>query len=307
MTSPDGASPKRLTIDSPITIVLASVLLVALLFTFMRVVRPRIGSCPVESAYRVLTTKGDRVLAVELCGRAGKGGFGYVERLSLVDPMSGERVARVVLGGFPNYLGQAGSLWFLERQADLTARDPLTLEELASSDALRARYKALAPGIHGVTVDAATQSVNVTDNQGGTVPIDGREFAQAPVNAPAGTRTWRSNWTLSPDSTRTSLKAPGGRATGATFLGPKIVAERVDPPSAIVAASQSLDANSPLTVSRVAVDGSSLWSISLPGQSKQAWQFAFDSTVAILTSNGSQQQLTTIAVSDGHVVSRYDY
>ena len=103
MTTPDGAKAKWLKLDSPLTIVLGAVVIVGLMFTFMRVVRPRIGSCPVDFAYRVLTSKGDRVLAVERCGSATRGGFGFVERLSLVDPMSGQRVARVVLDGFPNY------------------------------------------------------------------------------------------------------------------------------------------------------------------------------------------------------------
>jgi hypothetical protein len=221
--------------------------------------------------------------------------------------MSGQRVARVVLDGFPNYLGQAGSLWFLEGQNDLSTRDPLTLEELASPDALRARYKVLAAGLHGVTLDAAAQSVNVIDNQGSPFTIDGKSFAQAPVNAPPETRTWRTHWTLTPASTRTELKAPGGRPTGATFLSPKILAERVDPASAIIVASQSLDANAGVTVSRVVADGSSLWSVPLEGQSKQAWGFAFETTVAILTSGSGHQRLTTLALSDGHVISRHDY
>jgi hypothetical protein len=286
---------KRIT-DQPAFI---AVPLVALVFAYGMLVRPRTGHATVQSAHHV---DSGLVLSVEKLGAGARSIVPRTERLRLIDPLTGQQKAFTLCDDFAEYLGQSGQLWFFDSTTRvLSAYDAQTLAPLA--------VPAQVPKLKSATFDEQTRLLWLTASDGFTWTLDGRTgtLTKSDQSSPPNYPSPRQRWKFTSGMPRDAMLKPDGTKSQATFIRPHVVGELDDGP--LVTSRDSLESNSNMDVARLAEDGAARWTVKLEGQDRAYLWWATKDALILVTRGeyGTSDWLHTLSLADGKILAQYEY
>jgi hypothetical protein len=324
--SGEGTLSKR----STWTIILCTMLPFAGIALYKIFIAPE-GNSKVTLVRVIQTPKRRLMLGKETVGRGNRYSDGH--RLTLVDPLTAQRVARKLLDDESerDYLGQIGGpLWLgYESKHAFSALDPETLEVKLTSEQLLKANPQLSSGIHDMRLDATRLAFRLTTNDGKSWRLDGASFALTEL--PQRTRQddaadqdaerarekakVRAQSVEFEGSPRQALSLGGGKLGVDSFLVPNqlgwLPAKGAEPRTLLITHRDSLAKGATLQLAKVdPSDGRLLWSVSFPGQEKVLGWEVFDDSVAVVTTgeyHSMDDWLTSLSLSDGKLRGRYQF
>jgi hypothetical protein len=267
-----------------------------------------VSHAQIESIREVQTARGPMLLASETVGRSGSNSRITARRTTLIDPRTFEKVARATDRGAEKFWGQAaggGALWLSpvgsRSVGGFSARDPLTLAVLLSSDDLAAKHPAeLGGGIHELGFDERHDALYLLANDNHGYLVDGsfaltRAQPPAPVDesSPPAAKISAALELIQPDSIEL-VDAKAGRPVASPLLRSRA----------------SLRDGADVLITRTRSDGSAMWQRPLPGQSSVMKAFQLDDRFLVVSrarGKNDDDWITALDAERGTIVGRYHF
>jgi hypothetical protein len=284
------------------------------LIAWQGLIAPRIRHAEVDGVREIDTARGPMLLSSESVGRQIT--TVLARRTTIIDPKTLTLVVRSVASDADHYLGQSpsgGPLWFEPRYrgrspTHFTARDPLTLEELTSSEAIAQKHPTeLGSGIHEFSWDATHQAIYVlaNDNHGWRV-LGNYELERA--DKPAF------------DSLPDPRRSPSQRSAALELIKPKTVElhdgltgkllDVSDPAGELLSSRASLRSEANVLLTRTDASGALLWKHELAGQRSIIEAFRYDTRLLVVShgaDRGGNDWLTALDAARGTVLQQYQF